>query len=74
MAPETKEILVLVCDMFLNFLLNYTSLCHRLGSPHGGDSNGMPQCMGAIQIDGTMHSFTERYENISNTWPVLPNI
>ena len=35
--------LVLV-RFFLNFLLNYT-LCHLLESPHGGDSNGMPQCI-----------------------------
>ena len=38
-APDSKE-----HKIFLNFLLNYT-LCHLLESPHGGDSDGMPQCI-----------------------------
>ena len=42
-ALESKGILMYLYH-FLDFLFNYT-LCHLLESPHGGDSNGMPQCI-----------------------------
>ena len=46
MAPETKKKIDVNLNVFFffNILLNYT-LCHLLESPHGGDSNGTPQCI-----------------------------
>ena len=55
-----KKVLCKFVTFFQNFPLNYP-LCHLLESPHGGDSNGMPQYI--VSWDGI--------ENISSTHEVL---
>ena len=60
MAPDSKENLMYILGIFLNYLLNHI-LYHLLESPHRGDSNGMPQCI----------EFMDSKENTSNTHQVL---